>query len=79
MTYPISADKAYFTAASHGSKIRALTGPFESHAAAEADLDNAMRVVRERYALDMQATFATFGVILAPRTTRTALGVLTKV
>ena len=73
MTYPIAADEAYFTAARHNRRIVPLTGPFDSHALAAAALDEARSVVRERFPHDMDATFATFGVVLTARSTRVAL------
>lgn len=70
MTYPISADQAYWTAAEHNRVVKLLTGPFDSHAEAARALDDARSRVRQRFALDMNATFATFGVALAPRNAR---------
>lgn len=70
MTYPISADQGYFTVAVHGKQVAALTGPFDSHDEAAADLDRAGQLARERFPLDMNVTFATYGVVLAPRRTK---------
>jgi hypothetical protein len=62
MTYPITADQAYYTVVKDCGRTAVLSGPFESHGKAADDLDRVRYRTREDF--PTQVAFAAYGVIL---------------
>jgi hypothetical protein len=61
MSYAEHSGHAHYVTARRGQRVALLAGPFRTHREALEREDACRRVVRERFAHDMAATFAEIG------------------